>query len=186
MPTKSPQVTQTSKIESLPDDLKEIAQGLINDKFGEEVVEQRKQPRQSFRGPDGIHAGPPAGYDTSIYDTSYDGRRLSGRIEAMYDAWSGNKTARIRVNYPSIDCIRDAVRTLDMELPGRAEKRIIAGTSFLSALCRDAEFNMYARRVDRLSSREGMENMVYELHGMPVIISPNPATNRDCYIEQRL
>ena len=100
MSTSLPQEVQTQKVKTLPDDLKKLAEELLGEKFGEEVIEV-EQPRASFpgdRAPGVDSCGDPGctscyGPGGGRFDRAFDPRRsnifsivtVSITLEACYE-----------------------------------------------------------------------------------------------------
>ena len=112
MSSRSVQVSKTSKVQSLPDDLREIAEGLINDKFGREEVVRESTPNY-FQSMAYVTYGIDTAYDGEDYELHIRTERISGEdIRANPDF----ATRRIRystsITQPTSRALLDAINRL--------------------------------------------------------------------------
>ena len=122
MSSRSVQVSKTSKVQSLPDDLREIAEGLINDKFGRDEVVRESTPR-SFQSMAYVTYGVDTAYDGYIRATIHHavGRNTQAVLEIpgtgvveRIDFVTRRRYLSTPIRYPSARDFRESVHRLDM------------------------------------------------------------------------
>lgn len=188
MSTNLQQAVKTSKVSTLPDDLKAIAEAMLADKFGEEVVEQQV--------PDPFHGNKPDGFDAGYFDT-IDITELTGRdgskirvssefldrirqanrgyldeITLTSDFRSRRPKARLSVSNPHMDGLASAVRRF-RELNIRYDMMFVMNPDFANEMMhRDRDFSYYFQRNDNRRRREGERDVYGQIMGIDVVITP--------------
>ncbi len=188
MSTNSPQeVTQKSlKYQSLPDELKSIADELIRDKFGveEEVVPDVGQsfrnnegkPRATYVGPDEFFIDPTMG---NGYIRSERQRGYRDEIRVEIRPWDSSRVATLQIGEPSFDCLRKGMQRFDMENI-RNERTFIMHPNFYRSLMCDPNFGHYVQ--ERYNHPvEGARNVIAQIFGVDIEINPR----YECILEAR-
>ena len=173
-----PQDLRTKKTNSLPDDLKSIAEELIGEKFGfeEEVVERKAS--DPF---------PPSGFGFDETTTiSEPHHRLRGyrNIEVLDDFMRfRGYVARARISNPTFRCLVDeGLRVFDRENI-RHDRVIFVGRYFLHEMMRrepDFRFNF---RENMRARQMGEHRTVGEIFGCKVVIIDE---DNKCYLQARI
>ena len=112
MSTNLQQAVKTSKVSTLPDDLKAIAEAMLAEKFGEEAIEVKSQgpfpggSTTSFRniGLDEVFIEPPMGNRRGV------GHRDLGEINVRMEPWSRDRVAEMEITYPSYGVLKATLR----------------------------------------------------------------------------
>lgn len=116
MPYVLPKEAKTQKLESLPSDLRKLADELIGEKFKvEEVVERKSRPRfqQEYPRGTGQVSGEAFGYRArgGLEDDGYDDY-ARGSISVRQDLYKRNYT--IEISEPSERVLLEVMRMMDM------------------------------------------------------------------------
>lgn len=103
----------SQKVQSLPSDLKKIADELIGKKFPEEV--KREKSRDTFRGM-GFGGPDPNTLHRDYYEPAYTLERWGdGDVQVQVRPWDNRRNAQVRIHRPTYDGIKDAFMTLRRE-----------------------------------------------------------------------
>ena len=162
MSSRSVQVSKTSKIQSLPDDLRKIAEELIDDKFGKEVVRERSS--NTFQR------------DIHLYDGAYGESYESFRVESVRgeDIRATPDFASRRIRYstsitqPTLRALLDAINRLH-----RRNLRNITAyipVSWRDELLLSPELFSFANRYDVGGCGS---DYIGKIFGVPVRVSPD-------------
>lgn len=193
---KSKLVLKTRKLNSLPSDLKSIAEELIIAKFGDEVVEKRKEKKvakstNSFPGYDeyrqeyghiGIDMGLGSHEATLIRLTKYDDghgnafvvpehqttRRGEPGVDRRVDFYSRSYHFVTPITRADTRAFRDAIQRLDYENAPRHKRRASVSPDFARELMSHPDFPQFAAfREDRYRGyRYG--RYIGEMFGVPI------------------
>lgn len=183
MPISLPKELKTQKTNSLPDDLKSIAEQLIADKFGiqEEVVPQVDDffldPRMGHFGFD-----PAFGESRSratIFADEPNVRDRGGRrgdvsnIQVRPAPWSlHSRLAEIEITYPSWDNLLIARREMDMQnIRARNKPKFIMNPEFYHFFMRTEDARMNFRQSFGRRPVEGAHDVAGEIMGCDVIVT---------------
>jgi hypothetical protein len=166
-----PPVLQTAKRNSLPKDLKSIADELIAEKFGiEEEVVERKAPNP-FQG--GFAQEFPNG--TNV-DDRIRGRQGSfpNNITVEVRPWDNLRLARIEVISPTYGGLVNAMRAFDMQNLTR-ERALVVNPSWWNYML--ADMRLRELIIQRHGVRyEGTMPVVAEVFGCKVVEYPGVRT----------
>ena len=176
MSSRSAQVSKTSKVQSLPDDLREIAEGLINDKFGKDVT------RDSTPHP--FH------YMAYAIDPAYDGdiratihHAVGSNPQAVWEIKGTGVFERIDfdtrrllistpIRHPSAIDFRESVHRLDMANARRDGREATLDKSFARHLVSDRDFQMYVY-FDESMHRGYSRQCIGQMFGVKIFVSPD-------------
>lgn len=175
MSSRSAQVSKTSKIQSLPDDLRGIAEGLINDKFG--VEEVRGSTPDYFRFAVRVDAEYVGDVHAAIHHAVGHSpqavREISGTGVVERIDFSTRRLLRSTpIRHPSVRDFRDAVHRLDMANARPRGREAIMDGAFASALMGDRDFQMYAY-FDESMRRGHTKRCIGRLYGVEMFVSPD-------------
>ena len=180
MSSHSVQVSKTSKVQSLPDDLREIAEGLINDKFGREEVVRDSTP----------HSFQSMAYATYGVDTAHDGdvrttihhavgrnpqtvREIPGTgVVERIDFITRSRYLSAPIRYPSARDFRESVHKLDMANARRDGREATLEKVFARHLVSDRDFQMYAY-FDESKHRGYSRQCIGQMFGVKIFVSPD-------------
>lgn len=183
MPTSLPQEVKTNKVQTLPDDLKSIAEEMLAAKFG--VKEEAPKKAKSFPGRDGWTV--PDLNDIFIEPDVGNGRldRREPTIQVKHQPWNGSRVAEIEVSYPDERSLIEAFKALDRQIGRRDGRKIFIGRLFYREIMnRDIRFARLFRQMSAWEPEEGVEREFGEIYGFPVIMIGNNRYDRDCYVQQ--
>jgi hypothetical protein len=178
---------RTKKTNSLPDDLKAIAEELIGDKFGyEEEVVEKKSPN-SFRGYDEIGF-----YDESIIglDMGYGGDSVFVTRQSTPFGQSSNASftrhepgVERRIDFYSRRCVfsspitsattrafRDAAQRLDMANARRQNRKAVVPERFAKELYMDGDFQIFAARSVERGRGQNIGRYLATLFGVDIFV----------------
>lgn len=164
-----PQELRTKKTNSLPSDLKDIAEQLIGEKFGfeEEVVERKSHdpfPRVGF----GFDEFEPSSRDSGGRD------RDVSDIRVNHAPWNMHaRIAEIEITYPSWDNLLNALRKMDMQnIRPREPKTFAMHPEFYRFFMRTDDARMYFKQSMGARPRPGERQLVGHIVGCDVIVTP--------------
>lgn len=167
-----PKELRTRKINSLPDDLKGIAEELIAVKFDikEEVVERKRS--SSFPGHDFYRQEYAVGIDMGFAsDTAYAMARLRGDspgIEVSLDFATRERIYRTPITEPTFRGIRDALYRLDeANAPRRDVKAFIGSRRFLDYLRSESDI---AFHIAYSEGHRGKREYLGHIFGVPFFV----------------
>lgn len=192
---KSKLVLKTRKLNSLPSDLKLIAEELIIAKFGDEVVKPRKEKKvakstSSFRGDtrENIfyseygHIGIDMGresitkdderfYATATEAQFYGTQRVEPGVERKIDFCSRSSYSVTPITRADTRAFRDAIQRLDYENAPHHRRRASVSHEFARELMSHPDFPMFAAfREDRYRGQR-YGRYVGEMFGVPIFAS---------------
>lgn len=171
-----PKELRTQKTNSLPKDLKAIAEELIGEKFGfeEEVVTRRDDPFPDFDGRfDRVTVDPRDVFiDPEVRDRGHRRGDVSD-IRVTNTPWSmRSRLAEIEITYPSWDNLLVARRNLEMQnIRMNDRPRFIMHPEFYHFFMRTEDARINFRHSNR-RVREGERAVVGEIMGCEVIVTP--------------
>lgn len=184
-----PKELRTRKINSLPDDLKGIAEELIAAKFDikEEVVERKRS--SSFPGYDEYRQEYPIGIDMGRESvTTVDERFLGSSISAAHemvtatrrepgvyrgiDFYSRSSYSVTPITQANTRAFRDAIQRLDYENAPRHKRRASVSPDFARELVKDIDFRYYAAFRNDKYRGYNYGSYVGELFGVPIFATP--------------
>ncbi len=186
-----PKELKSQKTNSLPDDLKAIAEELIAKKFDvrEEVIPEvddfflDPDDRRFGRGGMGHFGIDPAfaesrGRPHSFADEPSMGDRRGFRdrdvsdVRVQIQPWDRLRVAEVEISYPTFDNLVVANRKLDMENIRRVRPReFIMHPEFYNFLCRDQQVGMYLQHYDGRRVPEGAKEVIGEIMGCQIVIA---------------
>lgn len=174
MPIKLPAELKTNKVDTLPDDLRFIAEEMLAKKFDipEEVPPKRGG---SFRVQPVESAWTTAGTQQTYYGVEFEpsygrgGRQSGNGIKVRLEPWSGHRVAEISVREPTIDSLMRAIRTFDEEMID-GDRTFIMSPRFWHYLARDPNNFRYIRKLHKPRFQEGVKPVIAELLGCDVIV----------------
>lgn len=178
MSSHSVQVSKTSKVQSLPDDLREIAEGLINDKFGKEVV--RESTPHSFQSMAYVTYGIDTAYDGDVRTTIHHAvghnpqavREISGTgVVERIDFITRKRYLSTPVRYPTARDFRESVHRLDTINARRDGREATLDKDFARHLVTDRDFQMYASFDER--DRGYSRQCIGRMFGVKIFVSPD-------------
>lgn len=183
MSTSLPQEVKTNKVQTLPDDLKSIAEEMLAAKFG--VKEEAPKKAKSFPGRDGWTV--PDFNDIFIEPDVGSGRldRREPTIEVKHQPWNGDRIAEVEVGYPSEGDLIDVFRLLDRKVGRNDNRKVYMGRRFIHEIMRDVRFARSFTMKARFDDRDGVEREIGEVFGFPVISISNPHYENRCFVQQR-
>lgn len=176
-------VLQTRKINSLPKDLRKIADELLIEKFGsDDTIEEVKAVKsaESFRGYVPEFEQLNAGF-ASVPDLAYMGdfgRLQSGRprINTRVDSYNRRRIVSTPFERVSTRGIRDAIQVLDYENLPRTNRVIRLSPGFWNELRRDEDLPQWMgyreNARDSLRGRAYEGEYVGEMFGCRIMVSP--------------
>lgn len=184
MSTNLQQATKQSRVSTLPDDLKAIAEAMLAEKFGEEVVEQKAQT--SFQrvgdtifaanGVDELTAfdGTTTFVEPDVGDRRPFGRRDLGEISVRVEPWSRTRIAEMEISYPSYDVLMTALRSFDMRNIRTRDRELVMHPEFYHFLMRDRDVSVNFIRFDQtgIPRERGAKVSDGQLFGCQVYITP--------------
>lgn len=178
--TNLPQEALTHKVNSLPDDLRSVAEEMLAEKFGieEEVVERsapnpfRDNTQFDARADDATYVSGPRAVDDPRMGY---GRRFRNNIRVEVQPWNNGRVAEVDVNAPSIHHLREAIDQFDWENVPKHDRTWLFGPRFWHYLKADPRMAsaIVSRNPPRDSWREGIEISIADLYGIPVVVNPN-------------
>lgn len=179
MSTVLPQELKTQKTNSLPDDLKKIAEELIAKKFDvrEEVIPEVDDffldPRMGHRSSDPFAGRPDSFFnEPGMGPRPFRGRDVSD-ITVQTRPWDRLRVAEVEISYPSFDNLVIANRKLDMEnIRSGRRREFIMHPEFYSFMRRDRDVGLHLQSYSSGRVPEGAKDVVGEIMGCLVIISP--------------
>lgn len=188
---KLKQVLQTRKLNSLPSDLKLIAEELIIAKFGDEAVvekpkkEVRKKSSSPFPGFDEFRQEYTIGFDmgresVTTVDERFTGSSISAlhemvaatrhepRVDRRIDFHTRSSYFVTPITRADTRAFRDAIQRLDYENAPNHKRRASVSPEFARELLNHPDFRYYAGyRDDRYRGyRNG--NYIGEMFGVPI------------------
>lgn len=169
-----PKATQTAKLQSLPDDLRKIADDLLAEKFGveEEVVEKSTA---SFQYDVRTDERSDARLNAIQFDTAYDirrGRRFPDPIKVEVQPWDGRRTATVLVNAPSERHLVNALDHFDYEGIPSKERYFFMSHRFYDYVLRDPILQRsLVMRNTPFRYKEGIEEVIAEIYGVKVVLT---------------
>lgn len=174
MPISLPQEVKTNKVQTLPDDLKSIAEEMLAAKFG--VKEAAPKKAKSFRGDTGNSPWSVGGFTSGsigIESASFMGGRgrRNGSVQVSVQPWNGNRVAEIEVGYPDDSSLVDAFRELDSRFGRDNRRKIIVGPRFFNELCRDPRLRIQMKSDWDRGFDDGVEHEVARIYNFPVIVA---------------
>lgn len=187
---KSKIVLKTRKLNSLPSDLKSIAEELIIAKFGDEVVVKRKEKKvvkstSSFPGLSkqdprdyqfGIDMGlrfdetAVARFAESVSQSEFYGRFESRepRVDRKVDFYSRSSYFTTPITRADTRAFRDAIQRLDYENAPRHKRRASVSPNFARELMSHPDFPRFAAFRDDRYRGYRYGNYVGEMFGVPI------------------
>lgn len=174
-----PQEARTNKVETLPDDLKSIAEEMLAKKFGvEEEVVREEPPFDPFLRIHESHTATDDGFlqaSTTTTEYDYRGRRgFLNDIQISIQPWDRRKIAQVNVNAPSERHIRDAIDNFEWSAVPRYGRQWVFNPRFWNYLKSDPRMGMStSHKPTPREWREGVEVSVAYLYGIPVTVSPH-------------
>lgn len=187
---KLKQVLQTRKLNSLPSDLKLIAEELIIAKFGDEAVvekpkkEVREKSSSSFRGNDVVRIGdyqfaidPQFARDAESYERLYEYAvksqmgsftRNEPSVDRRIDFHSRSSYSVTPITRADTRAFRDAIQRLDYENAPNRKRRASVSPEFARELLNHPDFRYYAGYRDDRYRGYRYGNYIGELFGVPI------------------
>lgn len=176
MSTNLQQATKQSRVSTLPDDLKAIAEAMLAEKFGEEAIEVKSQgpfpggdtsPFRSIRRDD-FFVEPGMGYSRG------NRHRDLGEVNVRIEPWSRDRVAEMEITYPSYDVLMAAFRQVRERGIRPQSGELILNPEFYNFLMRDREVHMayQSRDMDPRRGRTGVKDPDGYLFGCEVYITP--------------
>lgn len=187
---KSKLVLKTRKLNSLPSDLKSIAEELIIAKFGDEVVEKRKEKKvakstNSFPGYNefrqeytiGIDMGHESittvderfiGSSISTLNEMVTATRREPGVDRRIDFYSRSSYFTTPITRADTRAFRDAIQRLDYENAPRHKRRASVSPQFARELMSHPDFPMFAAFRDDRYRGYNYGHYVGEMFGIPI------------------
>lgn len=140
----------TSKVQSLPKELRDIAENLIGDKFGyEEVVERKSSNPFHYQTVWGVEAADDgyvsvSGYTTHGINPTVVRQVGNGEIVERFDFETKRSILSAPIEFPGAGGFRDAMGRLDMADARKSNKFAYLTPDFAKALFSTLEFDYYA------------------------------------------
>lgn len=178
MSTSLPQEVQTSKVTSLPDDLKAIAEAMLKDKFGvKEVVPDvddfflhPADPRRFTEFRDGPH---PLRNEPSMGSERGGRSGDVGLVRVTNEPWSHSRVAEVEIFYPSFENILIAKAQMEMNgIRWREQPRLVMNPEFYRFIRTDSDARLNFVHYDEMGPGPiGLEPTVGQLAGCAVVVS---------------
>lgn len=169
----------TSKVNSLPKELRDIAESLIGDKFGyEEVVERKSSHPFHYRtlwGANATDAGYVSVSDYITYgiDPTFVRQVGNSRITERLDFETRRSILSTTIEFPDTRSFRDAIRRLDMANARANDRFAYLPNEFARALFSTPDFQYYTN-MDRsrgMGYERSKGDYIGQLFGVKVFIS---------------
>lgn len=168
----------TSKVNSLPKELRDIAESLIGDKFGYEEVEQYSSNPFHYRTVWGVDAADDgyasvSGYTTYGIDPSFVRQVGNSQIVERFDIETKRSILSTPIEFPDAGSFRDGIHRLNMVNAKTNDRFAYLPKDFARELFSHPDFRYYADQYG--SSGLGYESSkgdyIGQLFGVKVFVS---------------
>jgi len=186
MSSSLPQAALTQKVKSLPADLSKIAEEMLRAKFG---VEEEVVPEMDdfFLDPSERHESPNirqnAYRDESnvFYPTGFAERQRGFKDDIQLEIQPRDRTryAKLRIREPRTEYLLRAMHRFDIENIRRDTRSFIMHPDFFRYILFEDKTG-YINRYPQRKAKEGEENIVAEIFGCKVFVTPAIV---DCILE---
>lgn len=169
----------TSKVNSLPKELRDIAESLIGEKFGyEEAVERKSSNPFHYQTVWGVDAADDryvsvSGYTTCSMDSTFVRQVGNSQIVERFDIEARRSILSTPIKFPDTRSFRDAIHRLDMVNARTNDRFAYLPYEFARALFSTSDFQYYANM--DISRGMGYErskgDYIGQLFGVKIFVS---------------
>lgn len=169
---------KTSKVNSLPKELRDIAESLIGDKFGYEEVEQYSSNPFHYQTVWGVDAADGrdvsvSGYTTYSIDPTFVRQVGNSQIVERFDIETRRSILSTPIEFPDTRSFRDGVYRLDMVNAKQNDRKAYLPYEFATALFSTEDFRYYSctERIKVMGYESSKGDYIGQLFGVKVFVS---------------